>query len=104
MDAALCLRTSWNSYLVVSLSPVAIGMLVLEATSAIASGWPGGTGSSNQRGSKGSNRLARRMADAGVIWPWVPNNKSQRSPTASRIFLQKVSHLDKLESDIWWPE
>ena len=79
-------------------------MLVLEATLAIASGWPGGTGSSNHKGSKGSMRWAKRMADAGVIWPWVPNNRSQLLPTASRIFRQKASLRSRVASEIWWPE
>ena len=43
--------TRANSYLVVSRSPVAIGMLVPRATSAICSGISGGTGSSNHSGS-----------------------------------------------------
>ena len=66
-------------------------MEVLRATSAMASSWPGGTGSSNQSGSYFSSRRASRTAEDGIICPCVPNSRSQRVPTASRILRQKVS-------------
>ncbi len=51
MLAAPVASTRANSYLVVSRSPVAIGMEVARATLAISSGISGGTGSSNHSGS-----------------------------------------------------
>lgn len=47
--ACFCSRFE-NSYLVTSLSPVAIGIEVCAATLAISSMFSGGTGSSNQKG------------------------------------------------------
>ena len=91
IEAAPVASTRPNSYFVVSRSPVAIGIVVLRATIAIASSWPGGTGSSNQRGSYFSSRRASRTAEDGTIWPCVPMSRSARSPTASRILRQKVS-------------
>ncbi len=51
IEAARHSSTRANSYLVVRRSPVAIGMEVPRATSAISSGFSGGVGSSNHRGS-----------------------------------------------------
>ena len=51
MPAARVSMTRANSNLVVSRSPVAIGIEVPRATCAITSGMSGGTGSSNHRGS-----------------------------------------------------
>ena len=51
MVAARFSMTRANSNLVVSRSPVAIGIDVPRATSAITSGMSGGTGSSNHSGS-----------------------------------------------------
>ena len=63
--AAACrLSKSAYSYLVASRSPVATGMLVPRATTAISARFSGGTGSSNHSGSNCSRRFARRIAAA----------------------------------------
>ena len=85
IEAAPVSSTRANSYLVVSRSPVAMGIDVARATRAISSGASGGVGSSNQSGSKRSSRRARRIAPETVNCPCVPNSRSQREPTASRI-------------------
>ena len=69
MLAAPASRIRANSTLVVSLSPVAIGMLVPAATRAIPAMSSGGVGSSNHSGSYGSNLEARRAAPEDVNWP-----------------------------------
>ena len=51
IEAARFSSTRPNSYLVVSRSPVAMGIEVPRATSAISSGLSGGVGSSNHSGS-----------------------------------------------------
>jgi hypothetical protein len=66
MDAAPVSSTRANSYLVVSRSPVAIGIEVARATRAISSGDSGGVGSSSQSGSKRSSRRASRIAPETV--------------------------------------
>ena len=71
--------------IVVNRSPVATGIDVWRATRAISSGWSGCVGSSNHNGSNGSSRCANRIAPAAVNWPWAPNSRSAREPTASRI-------------------
>ena len=76
MEAAFFSITLANSYFVLNLSPVAIGIEVLEATKAIESMLSGGTGSSNHNGSYCSSFFARRTALEKVICPCVPNNIS----------------------------
>ena len=78
IEAAPVSSTRANSYLVVSRSPVAIGIDVARATRAISSGASGGVGSSNQSGSKRSSRRARRIAPEAVNCPCVPKSRSQR--------------------------
>ncbi|MCY1241972.1 hypothetical protein D9M72_549060 [compost metagenome] len=104
IDAALSSSTRWNSYLVVRRSPVETGIEVARATSAIAASCPGGTGSSNQSGSYFSRRLARRIAEDGTIWPWVPKSRSALLPTASRILRQNSSQRSITPSESWCPE
>ena len=67
-------------------SPVATGMDVLAAIFAISLKFSGGQGSSSHKGSYFSTRLAKRIAHAGVICPWVPMRISALLPTASRTF------------------
>ena len=83
--AARCSISRAKSNLVVSRSPVAIGIVVRRATSASAAMFSGGQGSSYQRGSNRSSRRAIRSAPAAVIWPWVPMMMSQSVPTSSRM-------------------
>ena len=101
MLAAPVSSTRANSYLVHRRSPVATGMLVWRATSAIISGRSGGVGSSNHSGSYFSSRRASRLAPDTVYWPWVPNKMSALSPTASRISLQNRSD-SAMRSKVGW--
>ncbi len=101
MVAAPVSSTRANSYLVHSRSPVATGMLVWRATSAISSGRSGGVGSSNHSGSYFSMRRAMRLAPDTVYWPCVPKSRSALSPTASRISLQKRSAMSRRSSVGW---
>ena len=64
MDAAPWRKTSANSALVVSLSPVAIGVVTARATLAISDMLSGGIGSSNHSGENGSSAVPSRMAPA----------------------------------------
>ena len=73
--------------------------MVACATRAISAMFSGGTGSSNHRGSYGSMRLARRMAEAVVHWPWVPNSKSTPLPTVSRSARVTASALSSVATE-----
>jgi hypothetical protein len=46
-----------------------------------------------------SSRRARRMAP-GVIWPWVPNSRSQRLPTASRRVDEHLAAVQGLQGKL----
>ena len=76
IDAAPWRKISANSALVVSRSPVAIGVVTARATLAISAKLSGGIGSSNHSGLNGSNALPRRMAPAVENCPCVPNKRS----------------------------
>ena len=71
---------------------MAIGIEVAAATFAISSGISGGVGSSNHSGVIGL-RLLRQppRAPETVNCPCVPNSRSQRVPTASRMRRQNAS-------------
>ena len=69
IDAAPWRKTSANSALVVSLSPVAIGVVTARATLAISEMLSGGTGSSNHSGENISRAVPRRIAPAVENWP-----------------------------------
>ena len=77
--------------MVTSRSPVAIGIVVWREIVAIASTFSGGHGSSNHSGSLDSSLRAIRIAPLGVNWPWVPNSRSARSPTAARSAFTNAS-------------
>ena len=67
IDAASSFSKAINSYFVVSLSPVATGILIFFAIDAIAVIFAGGVGSSSHIGSNFSILFASRIALAGVI-------------------------------------
>jgi hypothetical protein len=105
--AAPCSMRRAKSNLVVSRSPVAIGMVVRRATSASAFMFSGGQGSSYQSGSNFSRRRAIRSAPAAVICPCVPMMMSQAVPTSSRMAPMTRSAVSAADRENWsgtfWP-
>ena len=73
------------------------------ATSAMACGSSGGTGSSYHSGRQDSIARPSRIAPAAVNWPCVPNRMSARSPTAARIAVQKATEREMSDSAGWCP-
>jgi hypothetical protein len=97
-------RACANSRLVVRRSPVATGVRTARATRASDSMSSGGTGSSYQRGEKGSMAAPMRIAPPVENCPWVPKRRSARSPTAPRMARQKATDLARSGMGGMWPE
>ena len=45
-----------------------------------------------------------RSAPPVLNWPWVPKRRSARSPTASRIALQKATERETSDMAGMWPD